>query len=87
MDTLKNKCNNLNINRTTTQIAPPTPQNIEVNKNNTRNALTYSSPNTHYHNTIPPIPNYENETPLKFSPQYYFYMDGCFNPPKKIRYV
>ena len=84
MDTIKNICNNLNITRTITQIAPPTPQNIEVNKSKTWNALTYSSPNTHYHNTIPPIPNYENETPLKFSPQYCFYTDGSFNPPKKV---
>ena len=84
MDTIKNTCNNLNINRTTTQIAPPTLQNIEVNKSKTWNALTYSSPNTHYHNTTPPIPNYENETPLKFFPQYCFYMDKSFNPPKKV---
>ena len=84
MDTITNVCDNLNINLTTTQIAPLSQQNIEINKSKTWNALTYSSPNTHNHNTIPPIPNYENKTPLKFSPQYCFYIDGSFNPPKKI---
>ena len=83
MDTIKTICNNLNITRITTQSALPTPQNIEVNISKKWNVLTYSSPNIHYNYTIPPIPNYKNETPLKFSPQYCFYTDGSFNPPKK----
>ena len=84
INTIKNICNNINISHTITQIAPPTPQNIAVNKNKTWNALTYSILNTHPHNTIPPIPNYRNKTPLKLSHQYCFYTDGSFNPPKKV---
>ena len=48
-----NSRNNLNIARTITQIAPPTLQNIEVNKSKTWNALTYPIPNTHPHKHNP----------------------------------
>lgn len=41
---------------------------IEFNKSKTWNAHTYPIPNTHPHNTIPPIPNYENEHPFNFLP-------------------
>ena len=81
---MKYICNNLNITHTITQIAPHTPQNIEVDKIKVWNALNYPIPNTHPHNTIPPIPNCENETPLKFSHQYCFYTDESFNPPKRV---
>ena len=83
MNTIRDICNNLNITRTITQIAPPTPQNIEVNKCKIWNSLAYPTPNTYLYNTIPQIPNYENDTPLKFPPKYCFYTDGSFNPPKK----
>ena len=86
IDTIKKRlCINLTITHTITKIAPPTPHNIEVNKSKTWIALTYPIPNTHPHNIIPPIPNYESKVALKFSPLYCFYTDGSFNPPKKNR--
>lgn len=39
---------------------------IEFDKSKTWNARTYLVPNTHPHNTISPIPNYENEHPFNF---------------------
>ena len=83
MNTIKNICNNLNISRTITQIAPPTPHSLEVNECKTWNNLTYPTPSTYLHNIIPQIPNYDTETPLKFPSKYCFYTDGSFNPPQK----
>ena len=84
MNTIRNICNNLNISRTITQIVPPTPQNLEVNKCKTWNTLTYPTPSTYLHDTIPQIPNYDNETPLKLPSKYCFYTDESFNSPQKI---
>ena len=84
MNTIRNICHNLNITRTITQIAPPTPQNIEVNKCKIWNSLAYPTPNTYLYNTIPQIPNYENDTPLKFPPSTASIQTDPLTPPKKM---
>ena len=85
MNTISQICINLNINRVFSQVAPPPPQNIEVNKCTTWNALIYPTKNIHtLNNNIPPLPNYTNEIPIKFPPQYCYYTDGSFIPPMKV---
>ena len=62
----------------------PTPPNIQVNKSKKWNALTYPIINLPQNGEIPPLPNYEINKPLKFSPQYCYYTDGSFLPPQQI---
>jgi hypothetical protein len=63
---------------------PPTPYNIIVNKNTKWNKLLYP-PHTNRPTTqAPPIPTYEINTTLKFPPQYSYYTDGSFIPPKQV---
>ena len=67
------------------QITPPTPPNIPVNKSTKWNKLTHP-PSNHLINTnIPTTPNFEINTTLKFPPQYSYYTDGSFVPPKQAR--
>ena len=66
-----------------TQIAPPTPPNILVNKSKKWNTTTYAVTNLRQNNEIPPLPNYESNKPLKFLPQYCYYTDGSLLPPQQ----
>ena len=84
INTLTTILNNLHIPQIYTQVAPPTPPNIKVNKSRKWNALVYPTINLLQNNVIPPLLNYENNKPLKFSPQNCYYTDGSFLPPQQI---
>ena len=84
INTLSIIFNNLHIPQIHTQIAPPTPPNIQVNKSKKWNALAYPTTNLPQNYKIPPLPNYENNKSLKFPPQYCYYTDGSFLPPQQI---
>ena len=84
INTLTTIFNNLYILQIHIQIAPPTPPNIQVNKSKKWNALAYPTTNLPQDDEIPPLPNYENNKSLKFSPQYCYYTDGFFLPPQQI---
>ena len=75
---------NLQIPQVHIQIAPPTPPNIQVNKSKKWNALAYPATNPPQCDETPPLPNYGNDKPLKFPPQYCYYTDGSFLPPQQI---
>ena len=60
--------NNLLIPLVHTQIAPPTPPNIQLNKSKKWNAITYPITNLPQNNETPPLPHYETNKPLKFPP-------------------
>ena len=60
--------NTLQIPLVHTQIAPPIPPNILVNKSKKWNTTTYSITNLCQNNKIPPLPDYETNKPLKFPP-------------------
>jgi hypothetical protein len=84
LGTLKKIIENLQITQYHIQKAPPTPYNIIVNKNTKWNKLLYP-PHTNRPTTqAPPIPTYEINTTLKFPPQYSYYTDGSFIPPKQV---
>ena len=76
--------NKLQIPRTYVHTAPPTPPNTQVNKSKTWNKLTYPITNILQNNVIPPLPNFETDKPLKFAPQYCYYINGSFLPPQQI---
>jgi ribonuclease HI len=65
--------------------APPTPINTPVNRSKTWSQLPYPPPPrltmTHH---IPPIINHTICLPPKYPPQYCYYTDGSFIPPKAI---
>jgi ribonuclease HI len=83
LETLKTIIKNLQITQYHIQKAPPTPYNTIVNKNTKWNKLLYP-PHTNQPTTqTPPIPTYEINTTLKFPPQYSYYTDGSFIPPKQ----
>ena len=84
INTLTTTFNNLHILQVHTQIAPPTPPNIQVNKSKKWNALTYPTTNLPQNDEIPPLPNYETNKSLKFPPQYCYYKDGSFLPLQQI---
>ena len=67
------------------QKTPPTPPNTIVNKNNKWNKTSYPPHNDITNRHISNLPNYEINTILKFPPQYSYYTDGSFIPPKKTR--
>ena len=64
INTLNTIFNNLHIPQVHTQIAPPTPFNIQVNKSKKWNALTYSTTNPPLNDEIPSLPTYENNNHL-----------------------
>ena len=74
---------NLRIPLVHTQIAPPTPPNIQINKSKKWNTITYPIRNLHQNNETPPLPDYETNKPLKFLPQYCYYTNGSFLPPQQ----
>jgi len=81
--TIKTIIENLQITHYHIQNAPPTPYDTPVNKNPNWNKLLYPPPTISPATIIPPAPNYEIHTTLKFPPQYSYYTDGSFIPPKK----
>ena len=84
INTLTTIFNNFLIPQVHTQLAPPTPPNIQVNKSKKWNALTYSITNLFHNNETPPLPNYKTNKPLKFPHEYCYYTDGSFLPPQQI---
>ena len=84
INTLTTIFNNLHIPQVHTQIAPPTPPNIQVNKSKKWNALAYPTTNLPQNDEIPSLPIYENNKSLKFPPQYCYYTDGSFLPPQQV---
>ena len=84
INTLTTIFNNLQIPQVHTQIAPPTPPNIQVSKSKKWNALTYPITNLPQNDKIPPLPNYETNKPFKFPSQYCYYTDDSFLPPQQI---
>jgi ribonuclease HI len=64
---------------------PPTPINTKVHKHPQWNKSPYHT----YPNQIisPQLPNYSHIQHKKYSPQYCYYTDGSFTPPKKVTEV
>ena len=75
---------NLHIPQVHTQIAPPTPPNIQVIKRKKWNALAYTTTNLSLHDKIPSVPIYENNKSFKFPPQYCYYTKGSFLPLEEV---
>ena len=70
---------------TFTTTAPPTPSNTPVNRSKKWSHLTYPPPPPPTRNTNnPPITNLDICLPPKYPPQYCYYTDGSFIPPKAI---
>ena len=84
INTLTTIFNNLQIPQVHTQIAPPTPPNIQMNKSKKWNALTYPITNLSHNNGIPPLPSYETNKPQKFPSQYCYYINSSFLLPQHI---
>lgn len=68
-----------------TQTTPATPPNTKINKNAKWNKLIYPTYNNTQNSIVTPLPNYEIDTVLKFPPEYSYYTDGSFIPPKEAR--
>ena len=83
INTIQTTIENLQITQYHIQKAPPTPPNTPVNKNTKWNKLLYPPHTNPSTPNIPPLPNYEIYTTLKFPPQYSYYTDGSFIPPIK----
>ena len=83
LELIKTSIESLQIKQYHIQKAPPTPINTPVNKNPTWNKLIYPPHNNTPTSHMPPLPNYEINTQLKFPPQYSYYTDGSFVPPKR----
>ena len=66
------------------QITPSTPPNTKVHYNKIWHTLLNPPSQIHLTNTAPPFPNYTFALPLKYPPQYNYYIDGSFFPPKQI---
>ena len=67
-----------------TQRAPPTLQDTPVNRSIKWSRLTYPpQPPTTQTPNIPLINNIDKCLPLKYLPQFCYYIDGSFKPPKE----
>jgi hypothetical protein len=66
------------------RIAPSIPSNTKVQYNKTWNTLPDPPPPIHFASTALPFPNYTFALPLKYPPEYSYYIDGSFYPPKQI---
>ena len=84
MNQLTHIANTLQISQIHTQIAPPTPLNTLVNPNKKWSKLNYPNTPIYNYTSIPQIPCYQTNLPLKFHPQFSYYTDGSFLPPKEI---
>ena len=62
---------------------PPTPPNTTVNKSNKWNNTLYPPYRNPTNMLIPTLPIFETNPILKFPPQYCYYTNRSFNPPKK----
>ena len=67
------------------QKTPPTPPNTTINKSNKWNNILYPPYRNLTNILIPTLPTFEIKPALKFPPQYCYYTDGSFIPPKKTR--
>ena len=66
------------------QVAPPTPPNTKVNHHKLWSTLP-NPPSRSYDTTnISPLPNYTFALPSKYPPEYSYYTNGSFFPPKQI---
>ena len=83
INTIKATIENLQIPQYYIQTTPPIPPNTIVNKYNKWNNTSYPPHNNILNTQIPTLPNFEINTILKFPPQYSYYTDGSFIPPKK----
>lgn len=85
IDAIKITIENMQIPQYYVQQTPPTSPNTIVYKNNKWNKISYP-PHKNLRNVyIPTLPNFEVNTTLKIPPQYSYYTDGSFMPPKKAR--
>ena len=84
MKLISDTANNLQILQNHTQIAPPTPPNTTVNPSKKWAKLHYPNPRQHNNISTPQLPNYQTNLPLKFHPQFSYYIDGTFIKPKEI---
>jgi hypothetical protein len=66
------------------RIAPSTPSNTKVQNNKNWNTLPDPPPPIHFVHLALPLPNYTFALPLKYPPEYSYYTDGSFYPPKQI---
>jgi ribonuclease HI len=73
---------NLNINPPYIKVPPPTPPHIKVHKHPQWNKTTY--PINRNQNISSQLPNFSQNLDKKFPPQYCYYTDGSFTPPKKL---
>jgi ribonuclease HI len=61
---------------------PPTPENVKVHKHPKRNKAPYPAHITQI--TPPQLPNFPQTQIPKFPPQYCYYTNGFFTPPKEL---
>jgi ribonuclease HI len=66
------------------QIAQPTPPHTKVQIHKTWHTLPDPPPLLYTHHITNPLPNYTFVLPIKFPPEYSYYTDGSFKPPKQI---
>ena len=81
---LKDIAYNLQILQSHTQIAPPIPSNTNVNPSKKWSKSNYPYALAHNNIPAPQFPSYQTNLPLKFHPQFSYYMDGSFIKPKEI---
>jgi hypothetical protein len=73
---------NLQISPPYIKTPPPIPENVKVHKHPKWNKTLYP---THLHQTTPPqLPSFPQTQYKKLLPQYCYYIDGSFTPPKKL---
>ena len=85
IDTIKSIINNMQIPQYYIQKTPPTPPNTIVNKSNKWKNTLYPPYRNLTNILIPTLPTFEINPILKFPPQYCYYTDGSFIPPKKAK--
>lgn len=75
----------LQIPESYTKLPQQTPTNTIGNKHTKWNKTTHLPILQQNILTLPPLPNYIHIRLLKYLPQYSYYIDGSFKPPKEIR--
>ena len=83
IETIKSTIDRLQIPQYHIQNAAPTSTNTLVNKNKNWNKLIYPPQINQTPTKTPPLPQYEINSILKFRPQYSYYTDGSFVPPRQ----
>ena len=84
LDQLSRIANNIAIQHIYTQVATHIPPNTRVKPSKKWSKLTYPNITLLNPTTIPQLPNYQTNLPLKFHPQFSYYTDGSFKKPKEI---